>query len=212
MNGAHVLVTVHDHENSRQLHGCSRFRTCRAGGCTTKDQALRLRERDVAPVRQRRDAQAAAVANVLVVVLDLCVADVDLRSSTSVDGFGCCRSVQASASHEPDLALARLVVLRVAQLRLPLEGSHVVNALDHETLHHIARMHINGAQRNQLFAIIGAQLASDQLDQLAQLGDLALMLDLHVDTYAASGPRLYKVRKELHSVQAMLAWAECGAP
>ena len=80
-------------------------------------------------------------------------------------------------------------MLRVAQLRLPLEGSHVVNALVHETLHHIACMHINGAQRNQLLAIIGAELASNQLDQLAQLGDLALMLDLHVDTYAASGPR-----------------------
>ena len=83
------LVTILDDENSNQLHGCSRFRTGRAGGCTTKDQALRLRERDVAPVRQRRDAQAAAVANVLVVILDLCVADVDLRSSTPLDGFGC---------------------------------------------------------------------------------------------------------------------------
>ena len=96
-------------------------------------------------------------------------------------------------------------MLRVSQLRLPLEGGHVVNALVYETLYHIARMHINGAQRNQLFAIIGAQLASDQLDQLAQLGDLALMLFLHVDTYAASGPRLKRLEKELQSIQAMLA-------
>lgn len=54
--------------------------TCagRAGGGTAKHQALRLGQRDVAAIREGRDAQAAAVADVLVVVRDLSVANVDL--------------------------------------------------------------------------------------------------------------------------------------
>ena len=48
--------------------------------CTAQHEALGLREGDVAAVRERCDAQAAAVADVLVVVLDLRITDVHLRA------------------------------------------------------------------------------------------------------------------------------------
>ena len=44
----------------------------------TQDQALCLSERDIAAVGEGCDAEAAAVANVFVHVLNLSVADVDL--------------------------------------------------------------------------------------------------------------------------------------
>eukprot|EP00967_Tisochrysis_lutea_P032511 scaffold38437_cov20-Tisochrysis_lutea.AAC.10 len=47
---------------------------------TSQDQALRLGECDVAAICQGGDAQAAAVAHILVVVLYLCITDVDLAA------------------------------------------------------------------------------------------------------------------------------------
>ena len=61
--------------------GSDQHSTCRASRGATQDEALRLRERDVAAVRQRGDAQAAAVADVLIVVFDLRITDIHLHSS-----------------------------------------------------------------------------------------------------------------------------------
>jgi hypothetical protein len=54
--------------------------TCWPCWCTAQNQALRLCQRDVAAVCELRDAQAATVADVFVVVGDLCIAHIDLRS------------------------------------------------------------------------------------------------------------------------------------
>ena len=53
--------------------------TCRPCRGAAKHQTLRLSEGDVAAIRQGSDAEAAAVANVLVVVLNLGVANIDLH-------------------------------------------------------------------------------------------------------------------------------------
>ena len=57
---------------------------CGAGGGSPQDQLLRLSEGDVAAVCQGRDAQAATVADVLVAVHDLSVADVDLHHQIKI--------------------------------------------------------------------------------------------------------------------------------
>ena len=58
----------------------------RSAAPRTQPQALRLRERDVAAVCEGGDAEAAAVADVLVLVPDLRVADVDLGVVVLVGG------------------------------------------------------------------------------------------------------------------------------
>lgn len=49
--------------------------------CAAQHEALGLRQRDIAAVRERSDAQAAAVADILVIVFNLRVADVHLPPS-----------------------------------------------------------------------------------------------------------------------------------
>ena len=56
--------------------------TCRASRGTPQHQALCLGEGDVAAIREGSDAQAAAVANVLIAVWDLGVAHIHLRCHT----------------------------------------------------------------------------------------------------------------------------------
>jgi hypothetical protein len=58
--------------------------TCWARRSATEDEALRLGEGYVTAVSQWRDAEAAAVADVLVVVADLCIADVHLCQATDI--------------------------------------------------------------------------------------------------------------------------------
>ena len=58
--------------------------TCGAGGGTPQHELLRLCERDVAAVRERRDAQAAAVADILIAIRDLRIADVHLQNEISL--------------------------------------------------------------------------------------------------------------------------------
>ena len=67
------------------------------------------------------------------------------------------------------LALLGLGVLQIAQLRLPLKGGRALHALVNQALHDVARMHVNCAQCDQLFAVACGHIAIDQLDKLAQL-------------------------------------------
>eukprot|EP00951_Prasinocladus_malaysianus_P030099 scaffold281563_cov46-Prasinocladus_malaysianus.AAC.1 len=83
----HLVAAVEDialhAQGARQvLGGLSLARTGRSGRGATQHQALGLGEGDVAAVRQGSDAQAATVANVLIVVTDLGITDVDLCGDT----------------------------------------------------------------------------------------------------------------------------------
>jgi hypothetical protein len=44
--------------------------------------------------------------------------------------------------------------------------------LTNQALHHVARVHVNGAQRDELLAVKLGQVAVDELDQAAELVDL----------------------------------------
>ena len=68
---------LHQKQRTRK-QAANDYRTCRACRGAPQDEALRLRESDVASVRQGSDAQAAAVPNVLIVVAHLGVTDVHL--------------------------------------------------------------------------------------------------------------------------------------
>jgi hypothetical protein len=118
--------------------------TSRACWRAAQHQPLRLCQRDVAAVREGSDAQAAAVADVLVVVRNLGVADVDL-------------------------AVLGLLIDQVPQLALPLEAGAALHTLVDEALDHVTRVHVDGAQGDELLAVQLAQVAVDELDQPNQL-------------------------------------------
>ena len=115
--------------------------TCRSSRSPTQDQPLCLSESDVASVCQRCDTQTTTVSYVLIGVLDLSITDVDL-------GF-----------------LAFLVLV-VAQLALPLEARLVLDALLNQSLDHIACMHINGTESDELLAVIFGELSIDDGDEI----------------------------------------------
>ncbi len=66
------------HKERTCKRAANKHHTCRACRGAPQDEALCLREGDVASICQGSDAQAAAVANVLTIVSDLRVADVHL--------------------------------------------------------------------------------------------------------------------------------------
>ena len=156
------MVTIPYKHTIRMNRERSRNNTCRPCGRAAEDEALCLGERDVAAVREGRDAQAAAVADELIAVQHLRVTDAYLRRyvfqeksifASAVKLIRCqnpcrlcwerhCTLKSLSLAY---LALLGLLLLGVPQLRLPLERGSAVDALIHEALQHVARMHVNGA-------------------------------------------------------------------
>ena len=70
------------------------------------------------------------------------------------------------------LRLLRLFVLVVAQLALPLEAGHVLHALVNKALHHVAGVHVDGAERDELLPVILGKLTVDDVNQVAELVNL----------------------------------------
>ena len=70
------------------------------------------------------------------------------------------------------LRLLGLFVLVVAQLALPLEAGHVLHALINEALHHVAGMHVDGAERDELLPVVLGELTIDDVNQVAELVNL----------------------------------------
>ena len=116
--------------------------TCRSSRSSTQDQPLCLSESDVASVCQGCNTQTTTVSYVFISVLDLSITDVDL-------GF------------------LALLILVVAQLALPLEARLVLDTLLNQSLDHISRMHVNGTQSNELFAVIFGELSIDDGDEIS---------------------------------------------
>ena len=135
----------HDSERAAQILGGFRLaRPCGAGRCAAKDEPRRLRERDVATVRERRDHQRAAVPDVLVGVRLVEIANVDP-------------------------AVRRLFVDAVAQLRLPLEAvSHLHTRID-QSRDHVAPVDVDGHHRDDLLPVTLRQLAINQIGQVVEL-------------------------------------------
>ena len=67
-----------------RAHFSAEVDTSRPCRCASKDELLGLREGDVTAVSQRGDAKTAAVADVLIPVHDLGVADIYLQLSASL--------------------------------------------------------------------------------------------------------------------------------
>lgn len=68
------------------------------------------------------------------------------------------------------LALLGLGVLVVAQLAGPLEAGAGLHAVVDEALHHIPGVHIHGAERDEPPAVVLAERAIDELNQVAARG------------------------------------------
>ena len=132
----------------------SPWQTCRASWGASQNQPLRLSQSDVAAICERCDTEAAAVANVLIGILDLSITDVDL-------------------------SLLALFILVVAQLTLPLEAGLVLNTLLNEALDHVTSMHVNGTEGDELLAVVFGQLAVDDGDEVCKLQDLLVKDSLH---------------------------------
>mmetsp|Transcript_12554 Transcript_12554/g.15114 ORF Transcript_12554/g.15114 Transcript_12554/m.15114 type:complete len:488 (-) Transcript_12554:4788-6251(-) len=111
---------------------------------TSQTQPLGLGQRDVATIRQRGNNQTSAVTDVLILVLDLRVADVNLR-------------------------LLGLLVLDISELRLPLEGGSGVNAFVHQARDHITGVDINRTESHNLLPVSVGELSINQLDQVVQM-------------------------------------------
>ena len=71
-------------------------------------------------------------------------------------------------------------MLAVAELALPLEGGGGLDALLDEASHHVACVHVDGAQRDQLLALVLGQVGVDDSDQVRQLRYLLLVLHLQM--------------------------------
>jgi hypothetical protein len=88
----------------------------------------------------------------------------------------CCRcSTNASSSTlHPKTYLAQLSLLtdNVTHLALPLEACGALNTLINQALHNVSCVHVNGAQRDELFAVKLAEVAIDELNETRQLVDL----------------------------------------
>lgn len=75
------------------------------------------------------------------------------------------RSLDAE-SPTTHLAILGLVVLLVPHLALPLEALPTLHAFLNHALHHVSRVHVHGAKRYQLLAVVLAQWAVDEVNEI----------------------------------------------
>merc|ERR1719506_3295588 len=130
----------------------------RASRSTTQDQVAGLRQRDVAAVRQRGDHKAPAVAHILEEVQRHPVADLDDARLLGIIRDG----------HQVDavLQLARRLHAPVeAQLRLPLERGLVLQLQLDILVDHVAPVHVDGDDRDDLHAQVRTEVGLHLLDE-----------------------------------------------
>ena len=131
-------------ERARQVF--CRLRLARAGrprGRAAQHEPQRQRERDVAPVRQRRDDEAARVADPLV-------------------------AVPAAEVSDGDVNVARLRHPVEPELLRPDEAARAVRLHVDQLLDDVPAVHVERDERDDLCAEVGRQVAEHALDQLAQ--------------------------------------------
>lgn len=102
---------------------------------------------DRVPVGQRCDNEAGGVAQVLVRVQDLRIANVGE-------------------------AVLDLVVPAMAELRQPHEGLRAVHLLQNHLGHHITCVDVNGAHGHDLLTVAFRQIPDQPVDERVQLLDL----------------------------------------
>mmetsp|Transcript_12963 Transcript_12963/g.30944 ORF Transcript_12963/g.30944 Transcript_12963/m.30944 type:complete len:678 (-) Transcript_12963:353-2386(-) len=146
----HLVGAVEDEhrqpDGARQiLGGLGLARSGRAGGSATHDQVEGLCEGDVAAVGQGRDDQTATVAHVLV--------HVGGRPVTNLDDTR-------------TLLLTTFLLPVEPELGLPCKGGALSEPGLHELLNHIASMHINGDQRDDLHAQSLCEVGLDSSNEL----------------------------------------------
>ena len=125
-----------------------------AGGGGAEREPAGLRGRDVDAVREGRDDEAGAVAEVLVPVGEHGVADLDA-------------------------AVVDVGVPVGAELAAPLEARDVGLAGLDDAVDDVARVRVDGDHVHDLLALDLGELPARDLDQLGELLDLELVVGLH---------------------------------
>mmetsp|Transcript_33252 Transcript_33252/g.87955 ORF Transcript_33252/g.87955 Transcript_33252/m.87955 type:complete len:1619 (-) Transcript_33252:4415-9271(-) len=167
----HLVAAVEDHDlepqGAGEVLGGLRLAGARgAGRGAAQHQPQRLRQGDVAPVRQRGDHQTAAVPDVLVAVDSDPVADPDDARLLRVRRVG-------------DQVLARRHGAPLeAKLGQPLEVRRVDDLLGHERLDDVAAVHVDGDDTDDFVADVLRQGRLHALDELidAVVADLLVVL------------------------------------
>mmetsp|Transcript_13737 Transcript_13737/g.31796 ORF Transcript_13737/g.31796 Transcript_13737/m.31796 type:complete len:346 (+) Transcript_13737:7453-8490(+) len=138
---------------SQVLDSLCLARTSRSSRRSTHDQALGLAQCDVAPVSQRSDHEATAVADVLVTVVALEIGQVDAADVS-------------------------LLVDAVTELRHPLEALRGLG-LDVDQLgHDVAIVHIHRHDGDDLLTVVGRQVCHDHVREHRQVLNLLLVVVL----------------------------------
>ena len=188
---AHLVRAVgHDDEDAeRAAHVLGRLRLARAGGPGRRAAEVhveRLRERDVAAVRERRHDEALLAAEVLELVVEDHVRDLDVADAVLVEEV-------LALGHPVEARL--LEPLEVVEARDLLVAVELVDVVDH-----VARVHVDRHHGLDLGAVhLGAEVREAPARQRAQHHVRLLVRDLErVLVLLAHGERRVDVRRPHH--------------